>query len=296
MIYRDASRLVSLLVLSVAVSFGYTAYTWTAWSLTRRLPAPASIRFLARNTVLVFVAHMPVYYLLEHALKARVPDYATRVAIEMVICLIGLAVVSELLHRAISLTAARAAVSRIVGFAPGAYSAIPRDGRRCGDGTGGVLLHHRARLPARPRAPVVLQCPAAECSGCGRRGARAVRRAQHRAREGRVAGHRQSGLPGAQCLFALAETGDPPELLGAVIYVRSPADTLTILHLAVSDDKVTKDNQNPLIVVRLVHRVRQLAQSIRGVKWVHVLYSRGGGFRIPIQPTGRHALTKGPEP
>ena len=120
MIYRDASRLVGLLVLSVAVSFGYTAYTWTAWSLTQRLPAPASIRFLARNTVLVFVAHMPVYYLLEHALKARVPDYATRVAIEMVVCLIGLAVVSELLHRAISLTAARSAVSRIVGFAPGA--------------------------------------------------------------------------------------------------------------------------------------------------------------------------------
>ena len=105
-----------------------------------------------------------------------------------------------------------------------------------------------------------------------------------------------SGYPGAQCLFALAETGDPPELLGAVIYVRSPADTLTILHLAVSDDTVTEDDQNPLIVVRLVHRVRQLARSIRGVKWVHVLYSRGGGFRIPIQPTGRHALTNGPGP
>jgi hypothetical protein len=120
MVYRDASGLAGLLFLSVAVSCGYTAYAWTAWSLTCRLPAPASIRFLARNTVLIFVAHMPVYYLLEHVLTARVPDYATRVAIEMVICLIGLAVVSELLHRAISPTAARAAMSRIVGFAPGA--------------------------------------------------------------------------------------------------------------------------------------------------------------------------------
>ena len=98
-----------------------------------------------------------------------------------------------------------------------------------------------------------------------------------------------SGYPGEQCLFALAETEDPPDLLGAVIYVRSPADTLTILHLAVSDDTLTEDDQNPLLVVRLVHRVRQLARSIRGVKWVHVLYSRGGGVRIPIQPTGRHA-------
>lgn len=94
-----------------------------------------------------------------------------------------------------------------------------------------------------------------------------------------------AGSPDAQCLFALGEAGGRPELLGAVIYVRSSLDTLTILHLAVADDTVTEDDQNPLIVVRIVHQLRELARYIRGVKWVHVLYPQGGQFRIPIHPS-----------
>ena len=104
-----------------------------------------------------------------------------------------------------------------------------------------------------------------------------------------------SGCPGTQCLFALAASGDPPQLLGSVIYMRNPVDTLTILHLAVSDDTVTEDDQNPLIVVRLVDQVRKLARSIRGVRWVHVLYSQSGQFQIPIRPRGGHSFRSGPK-
>ena len=91
--------------------------------------------------------------------------------------------------------------------------------------------------------------------------------------------------PDAQCLFAVSGTGELSQLLGVIVYVRSSIDTLTILHVAVADDLVTEEDEDPLIVVRLVHELRHLAKSIRGVRWVHFLYPQGGQFRIPIPPS-----------
>ena len=52
-------------------------------------------RFFARNTVIVFIAHMPLYYLLEFLLLDAIPSYATRVSLEFLICFLGLAFTSE---------------------------------------------------------------------------------------------------------------------------------------------------------------------------------------------------------
>jgi hypothetical protein len=88
--------------ISAAVSAGYLLYSVATWSLVRSLPAPVWVRWIARNTVLIFVAHMPLYYWLEHTLSLPVPTYAVRVAVEFAVCIAGLAFVSELTRRAIN--------------------------------------------------------------------------------------------------------------------------------------------------------------------------------------------------
>jgi hypothetical protein len=91
--------------------------------------------------------------------------------------------------------------------------------------------------------------------------------------------------PDAQCLFAVSGTDGLGQLLGVVVYVRTSVDTLTIVHVAVADNIVTEENDEPLIVVRMIHELRHLAKSIRGVRWVHFLYPQGGQFRVPIHPS-----------
>ena len=87
------------LMTAFLVTCVYLGFTGAAYALLSRLPASKIASFLARNTVFVFVVHMPVYYLLEYALRPVVPGYGPRVLIEFVICLFVLAFVSEALHR-----------------------------------------------------------------------------------------------------------------------------------------------------------------------------------------------------
>ena len=65
---------------------------------------------LARNSVFVFIAHMPVYYVLEDVLLPVIPSYAVRVAIEFAICLPGLALCSEVIRGALKPADLRARV------------------------------------------------------------------------------------------------------------------------------------------------------------------------------------------
>jgi Acyltransferase family len=101
---------------SVAVSFAYLAYTLAAWNLTNRLREHPMVRFIARNTVFVFIAHMPVYYFLEFLLRGALPNYAVRVVIEYVVCFAGLALVSEAINRGRSLEKLRERVAERLGL------------------------------------------------------------------------------------------------------------------------------------------------------------------------------------
>jgi peptidoglycan/LPS O-acetylase OafA/YrhL len=89
------------LVLSACVSAGYAGFTLSAFALLRLLPDNAINRFFARNTLLVFIAHMPVFYLLEYLLRPVVPAFGARAAIEFVICFVAIAALSELIRPAI---------------------------------------------------------------------------------------------------------------------------------------------------------------------------------------------------
>jgi hypothetical protein len=88
---------------SAGVSLLYVGYTWSVYRVACRLKDCRLSRFFARNTVFIFVAHMPLYYGLEGPLRAAVSSRLGRVTILFVACFVGLAIGSELLRRLIHL-------------------------------------------------------------------------------------------------------------------------------------------------------------------------------------------------
>jgi hypothetical protein len=91
---------------SATISFVYLAYTWCVFQVTRRLPDARLVAFFARNTLLVFLAHMPIYaWMLRQPFWPR--NYATRIAIQFFICFVLLAIASEFVVRLINPKALR---------------------------------------------------------------------------------------------------------------------------------------------------------------------------------------------
>jgi hypothetical protein len=87
----------SLFLISLCASAVYLAYTVTTYAVAKTLPASAFARFFARNTVVVFIAHMPVYYLMQWLL-VPITTYAVRATVEFFVCFVLLAVMSEVLR------------------------------------------------------------------------------------------------------------------------------------------------------------------------------------------------------
>jgi peptidoglycan/LPS O-acetylase OafA/YrhL len=96
--FTTGSILVDLGVTSAAVTLLYTAYTWSIYRITSRLRDWAPVRFFARNTLFIFIAHMPVYFALQPPLASRVGRNPA-VVILFLVCFVGLALVSEAIHR-----------------------------------------------------------------------------------------------------------------------------------------------------------------------------------------------------
>lgn len=90
-----SGSMLGLIGVSALVSMLYVGVTWLTFAVTSRSQAPAAVRFIARNTLIVFLAHMPVYYLLVSEFAARIPNRSLRATLFMIICLPGLALVSE---------------------------------------------------------------------------------------------------------------------------------------------------------------------------------------------------------
>ena len=83
-----------LFVVSAGASAVYFAYTIATYAVARTLPASNVARFFARNTVVVFIAHMPVYYLMQWTL-VPITSYGVRATLEFFLCFVVLAVASE---------------------------------------------------------------------------------------------------------------------------------------------------------------------------------------------------------
>jgi hypothetical protein len=85
-----------LAFVSASVSLLYVGTTVLLFDATRHLQTtPAPVAFIARNSLIIFLVHMPVYYLLQPVLAAWTTSYWTRVGIQLLVCLPGLALMSE---------------------------------------------------------------------------------------------------------------------------------------------------------------------------------------------------------
>jgi Acyltransferase family len=82
-------------VVSAGVSAAYLGGATVVFEATRRMEAPAVVRFVARNTAIIFLAHMPIVLALHPVLLAWHVSYPARVAIQLAIGVFGLAAVSE---------------------------------------------------------------------------------------------------------------------------------------------------------------------------------------------------------
>ncbi len=90
-----------------------------------------------------------------------------------------------------------------------------------------------------------------------------------------------------QSLYALDdpdrdERDSADRLVGVVLFVREPQDSLLVLHLAVHEDYTAHGPWAVMwITPRLMSAVRALALRIRGVRWVRFLYPHS--TQIPIR-------------
>jgi fucose 4-O-acetylase-like acetyltransferase len=106
----DVPDVAVALLASSCTSFVYLAGTWLTFQATRGLARSGVVEFVARNTAVVFIVHMPIYYATRSLIDGAVASYAARVALRLVVCLVLLLVLSEVLHRLINLRRMRDAL------------------------------------------------------------------------------------------------------------------------------------------------------------------------------------------
>ncbi len=94
--------LVESLMTSVSISVLYLLYTLVCFQLARRLGPSRVVSFFARNTLLIFILHMPLVYFLTpylYALPLLTNHGIARITVNMLIFFVSLACVSEAILR-----------------------------------------------------------------------------------------------------------------------------------------------------------------------------------------------------
>jgi hypothetical protein len=89
------------LFVSVLVSVIYVGLTQLTYRAVSSLPAIWPVQFVARNTLIIFLAHMPIFFALDPILIGWGLSPVERSAIHLAICLPGLAIVSEIVRRTV---------------------------------------------------------------------------------------------------------------------------------------------------------------------------------------------------
>ena len=96
----DGGR-VSLLLTSTAISFLYLAYTWLIFQISVRLGDYGVVRFFARNTLIVFIAHLPLVTAWSPTIYEAVPAIWLRLVINLLLYFVALSLLSELIRRVV---------------------------------------------------------------------------------------------------------------------------------------------------------------------------------------------------
>lgn len=95
-------------LISFTVSIVYISNTLLAVALFQRISANLVVRFFSRNTIIIFIAHMPFYEVAEPIARQFVEQGWGKRAIIVLMMYVGLALLSELLHRLINLNQIKA--------------------------------------------------------------------------------------------------------------------------------------------------------------------------------------------
>ncbi|GAC34826.1 acyltransferase family protein [Paraglaciecola polaris] len=96
-----SSDLINAVYTSIAVSFVYISNTLFSIAVFSRVKAGRIVRFFSRNTIIVFIGHMPLYFVIEPIVNlVFASGWPKRLCI-VLIMYIGLSWVSEILCKAI---------------------------------------------------------------------------------------------------------------------------------------------------------------------------------------------------
>jgi hypothetical protein len=99
----DHSTLISSIAISVAISFVYLSNTLLAVKFFSCIPANRIVRFFSRNTIIIFIGHMPFYVVAEPIARIFIEEGWGVRTIIVFIMYVGLALISELLHKLINI-------------------------------------------------------------------------------------------------------------------------------------------------------------------------------------------------
>jgi hypothetical protein len=100
-LFETGSPVAALLATSAAVTVLYLLYTLFTYHVVVRLPDFAVVRFFARNTLVIFIVHMPLYSWTQTSIDEWFSHYLLRTAARLFFYLLLPAVASELLYRLI---------------------------------------------------------------------------------------------------------------------------------------------------------------------------------------------------
>ena len=95
-ILKAHNLLVSTFVSSFLVTIVYLVYTYLLFEICRRLPASPVARFFARNTLVIFIGHMPLLYALAPPVYRLIPVWWVKKLALVLILYVGLGIAGEL--------------------------------------------------------------------------------------------------------------------------------------------------------------------------------------------------------
>lgn len=94
---RDGSGLP--LITSTAISLVYISHAWFFFSLTRYLAENKLVEFFSRNTLIIFIVHMPVWYFIAPYMRAWIPWHPIRIVLDLVVLYVGIGGLSFVLEK-----------------------------------------------------------------------------------------------------------------------------------------------------------------------------------------------------
>ena len=92
----DGDRM--LFVTSVCISLVYIGNALLFFNLAKLLPWNKWVQFFSRNTLIIFILHMPVWYLIAPYMKSLFPWHPVRIVLDLAVLYVGIGLLSSFLE------------------------------------------------------------------------------------------------------------------------------------------------------------------------------------------------------